>query len=91
MQTSSRDGQIHSFAHVITARRLAWWLVVTGVAAERAVMPLGGRQVMQDLATGGRGVPRVIDGRHCPAETQASHAALRRRSASGYVGRHHHA
>jgi hypothetical protein len=51
----------------------------------------GARQVMQDLATGGRGVPRIIDGHHCPAATQASHAALRRRSASGYVDRHHHA
>jgi len=40
MQTSSRDGHIHSFAHVIPARRRAGWLVVIGVAAERTVMPL---------------------------------------------------
>jgi hypothetical protein len=46
---------------------------------------------MQDLATGDRGVPRIIDGHHCPAAIQSSHAALRRRSASGYVDRHHHA
>jgi len=39
MQTSSRDGHIHSFAHVIPARRRAGWLVVIGVAAERVVMP----------------------------------------------------
>src|SRR5712691_790032 len=38
MQTSSRDGHIHSFAHVIPACRLAGWLVVIGVAAERTVM-----------------------------------------------------
>jgi hypothetical protein len=39
MPTSSRDGHIHSFAHVIPACRLAGWLVVIGAAAERAVMP----------------------------------------------------
>src|SRR6266567_58161 len=38
MQTSSRDGHIHSFAHVMPARRLAGWLVVIGVAAERTVI-----------------------------------------------------
>ncbi len=35
MQTSSRDGDVHSFAHVIPACRLAGWLVVIGGAAER--------------------------------------------------------
>jgi hypothetical protein len=38
MQTSSWDGHIHSFAHVIPACRLAGWLVVIGGAAERTVM-----------------------------------------------------
>src|ERR1035437_1669983 len=42
MQTSSRDGHIHSFAHVIPACRLAGWLVVIGVAAQRTVMPPSG-------------------------------------------------
>jgi hypothetical protein len=32
MQTSSRDDDIHSFAHVIAACRLAGWLVAIGVA-----------------------------------------------------------
>src|SRR5713226_766422 len=32
MQTSSRDGHIHSFAHVIPECRLAGWLVVIGGA-----------------------------------------------------------
>src|SRR5258708_29667947 len=35
MQTSSRDGHIHSFAHVMSACRLAGWLAVIGAAAER--------------------------------------------------------
>jgi hypothetical protein len=35
MQTSFRDGRIHSFAHVMPACRLAGWLVVIGVTAER--------------------------------------------------------
>jgi hypothetical protein len=46
MQTSSRDGHIHSFAHVIPACRLAGWLVVIGVAAERTVMLLVVRPVV---------------------------------------------
>src|SRR5260370_23870610 len=36
---TSRDGHIHSFAHVIPACPLAGWLVVIGVASERIVMP----------------------------------------------------
>jgi hypothetical protein len=43
MQTSSRDGDIHSFAHVIPACRLAGWLVVIGGAAERTVMQRAAR------------------------------------------------
>jgi len=42
MQTPSRDGDIHSFAHVIPACRLAGWLVVIGGAAERTVYAAAG-------------------------------------------------
>jgi hypothetical protein len=43
MQTSSRDGHNHSFAHVKPARRLTGRLVVIGAAAERTVMPHPGK------------------------------------------------
>jgi len=33
MQTSSRDGNTHSFAHVVPECRLAGWRVVIGGAA----------------------------------------------------------
>jgi hypothetical protein len=41
MQTSCQDDHILSVAHVMPTCRLAGWLIVIGVAAERTVMPQG--------------------------------------------------
>src|SRR5450755_748618 len=61
-----------------------------GPTRMRASAADSARQVRQDLATGGRGVPRVIDGNQSPAATPRP-VTPSRRPASGYIDRQRHA
>ena len=61
-----------------------------GPTRMRASAADSARQVRQDLATGGRGVPRIIDGNQSPAATPRP-VTSSRRPASGYIDRQRHA
>jgi len=77
MQTSSRDGDIHSFAHVIPACRLAGWLVVIGGAAERTVMPhMAGAGLSRIRSAGPKTFARAIDGHLGPGTAAAAASGL---------------